>query len=853
MSKTRPVARINLPLAESGRYRTGSQSSPTGGSLPATVTCATENTVSGGSHTHKAAASAAPGAVASLLKTDENGYLQLERLGIGVAPACALHVLDAAEQLCLAYDAYHYAQFEVDASGDVTVTPSGGDMTVAGTLRAGVLDHALSDLSDVNTPSPTDGQVLTWAEAAGKWQPATPDPVITDHGALTGLGDDDHAQYLLADGSRGLSADWDAGAWQVRAETFQSDVATGTPPFTIASTTLVTSLNADQLDGLHASAFAAASHSHVEADISDLDHDAAKLQSRTLAATTPTDGQVLMWNDTAAQWEPSAASAGVTDHGALTGLGDDDHTQYLLADGSRTLGGVLTVASGIEFVNPTNYIEMNGGEVLIDTSQAANFINLDITANPDHTKTQGAAMLRAYNAAGEIAMVAVYADASDRYAYIQHNVGVAARFKHTGTWLYDAVTIEDSLTVTSGLNVGTATGATAGHIRASGAVEANALDIADTLIELRSDSGYAAFYGYSTIKIGTQTANSVVVETNDTERMRVSAAGDVGIGTDSPACKAHVVGPASPDGPILLLQSSISAGNYHGLGFEWSWGAKAGIYFERTATYGRGSLHIVNGDTAADGDATLTDARVTVLSGGDVGIGTTSPTTPLDVRGAGTSSPWINTLTLKDTRALAADVGGGIGFHGIYTSGGGQTAAAFIHAAKQNATDGQYGFDLVFGAREHGGAPAEMMRLRDWALCFGYNANTTDRAIKFFTGNGYEGQVVFMESTSQNYGMGVRYNASNNALYIDRYANSTSPTVLATFHRDSAKVEMTSELRITKGFGANISYTPGDGDIIAGRYLRADGDRVYFSDGTYLYMSSKELYSYDGTNSTQIT
>jgi hypothetical protein len=31
----------------------------------------------------------------------------------------------------------------------------------------------------------------------------------------------------------------------------------------------------------------------------------------------------------------SAPAGGVTDHGALTGLGDDDHTQYALADGSR--------------------------------------------------------------------------------------------------------------------------------------------------------------------------------------------------------------------------------------------------------------------------------------------------------------------------------------------------------------------------------------------------------------------------------------------------------------------------------------------------------------------------------------
>ena len=42
-----------------------------------------------------------------------------------------------------------------------------------------------------------------------------------------------------------------------------------------------------------------------------------------------------------------SAPAGVTDHGLLLGLGDDDHSQYLLADGTRTLAGNLAVASGI--------------------------------------------------------------------------------------------------------------------------------------------------------------------------------------------------------------------------------------------------------------------------------------------------------------------------------------------------------------------------------------------------------------------------------------------------------------------------------------------------------------------------
>jgi len=83
-----------------------------------------------------------------------------------------------------------------------------------------------------------------------------------DHGSLSGRGDDDHTQYLLASGARALSNNWDAGNYQVRARTFYADVATGTAPLTIASTTRVANLNADLLDGLHANATGAA-NAHV--------------------------------------------------------------------------------------------------------------------------------------------------------------------------------------------------------------------------------------------------------------------------------------------------------------------------------------------------------------------------------------------------------------------------------------------------------------------------------------------------------------------------------------------------------------------------------------------------------------
>lgn len=50
---------------------------------------------------------------------------------------------------------------------------------------------------------------------------------------------------------------------------------------------------------------------------------------------------VLVWV------QSSSGGGGVTDHGALTGLGDDDHTQYLLANGTRAITKIDVTTSGV--------------------------------------------------------------------------------------------------------------------------------------------------------------------------------------------------------------------------------------------------------------------------------------------------------------------------------------------------------------------------------------------------------------------------------------------------------------------------------------------------------------------------
>ena len=65
-----------------------------------------------------------------------------------------------------------------------------------------------------------------------------------------------------------------------------------------------------------------------------------------------------------------ASSLGVVDHGALTGLGDDDHAQYVLVNGTRGIAATGTTNLNIDH-NGTGWIRLQqsgGGDIIINPS-----------------------------------------------------------------------------------------------------------------------------------------------------------------------------------------------------------------------------------------------------------------------------------------------------------------------------------------------------------------------------------------------------------------------------------------------------------------------------------------------------
>ena len=116
--------------------------------------------------------------------------------------------------------------------------------------------------------------------------------------------------------------------------------------------------------------------------------------------------------------------------------------------------------------------------------------------------------------------------------------------------------------------------------------------------------------------------------------------GNVGIGTTSPVMKLESLTTTANETPIIASKN-LGVGEWTGFGIRGYTGGtgsiKSAIVKERVGTYGVGSIHILNNADGDDTNADLTDAKLSILSTGNVGIGTTSPGTVNGNVAAGTA------------------------------------------------------------------------------------------------------------------------------------------------------------------------------------------------------------------------
>jgi hypothetical protein len=166
-------------------------------------------------------------------------------------------------------------------------------------------------------------------------------------------------------------------------------------------------------------------------------------------------------------------------------------------------------------------------------------------------------------------------------------------------------------------------------------------------------------------------------------RMVISGSnGNVGIGTTSPTKSLQIgagtfgytstvgIGIASTSNPVISLRDTDN---------NVEWDVEVG---SSSAKMGMSTGHDLN-------ILTSNTPRITIKSDGNVGIGTSSPDTLLDIEGTGSAAVGINYQTIiTNSDTFGINKGGGIIFRGIYNSAGNPANFGAIRAGKSNANDG---------------------------------------------------------------------------------------------------------------------------------------------------------------------
>jgi len=222
---------------------------------------------------------------------------------------------------------------------------------------------------------------------------------VVDHGSIGGLADDDHTQYLAVTGGRPLTADWDAGAYDISCTRIKAQSGSNMYLQRNAGD-LGVLINTDGQTVIQSTCFLQG-----DAYLGDnkrltfgAGYDNTIIYSTTTDTLQILDGNTVNSNviahfssigvsATAFYGDGTGITGQVWDHGDLTGLLDDDHTQYLHTDGRRPWDGTLTVASTgsqIQFTEDFAYIGVSSNTDLMTLSPTGVTVDGVIIGDIDH-------------------------------------------------------------------------------------------------------------------------------------------------------------------------------------------------------------------------------------------------------------------------------------------------------------------------------------------------------------------------------------------------------------------------------------------------------------------------------------
>ena len=324
--------------------------------------------------------------------------------------------------------------------------------------------------------------------------------------------------------------------------------------------------------------------------------------------------------------------------------------------------------------------------------------------------------------------------------------------------------------------------------------------------------------------MATFSSTSIRLHIGGAEKMIVNSAGNVGIGTTSPAALLTVSNTVDNGAAVRVQRTNALSGSYTELG----------------TVGGSGRIESFNGNLTIGADASNTDSssviqfkvdnseKVRINSSGNVGIGTTSPVAPIDVSSASNGNRIILRSTVTPASTPSMTIGTQYYYTGTTFTGGSQ-----IVFEKDNATAGNYGHHLQFWTRENGSSVAEKMRITsDGNVGIGTTApgsildirdNGEDGEASIRIANTFQSSSAVGESTSLFFGFG----------------NPTQDLVRA----GRIIVEKVDDYSTTATRKTKMTFTTRNGDNYNGFILDEDGQLQLsqYGSGTFTGTATKTL------------
>lgn len=378
-------------------------------------------------------------------------------------------------------------------------------------------------------------------------------------------------------------------------------------------------------------------------------------------------GQVLMSDGAnAPQWATVSGIGTVTSvnvSGGTTGLTFSGGP--VTAAGTITMAGTLAVGNGGTGLTTlaANFVPKGNGTAAFSASQIFdNGTNVGIGTTSPSAKLHVVGNALFTGASSQTLDIGT----STGIAYIQsYGAGTAAApiVFYTGT--------SERMRITAAGDVGVGTSAPTAKLSVGDAAAAKL-----NLMIGASERAYIDYTEATTLMRIDSDAN-MAFNTNNTERMRILSAGEVGIGTSAPSARFHVEGTTNATSTVLFKNTNSAATAFFQLGFGND-ANNSGLIRYTSSTYtGATNSFLYYADNHVFHNLGGTE-RMRVTSAGDVGIGIATPGARLHVVGGNIAVDatarrigYITDGTASNTGYMIPyDAAGFLSIHSNFSAGG---------------------------------------------------------------------------------------------------------------------------------------------------------------------------------------